>query len=99
MPEPGMSARPWETRSDALRGSFRGISRAARGAVEIVLRTDRQLRSRYPFQVPSGCRGRDAGIVPLRCARGKEQRGATWLLPRSVMRAAARAVDKRPYGK
>jgi len=78
---------------------FRGIFRAARGAVEIVLRIDRQLRSRYPFQVPSGCRGRDAGIVPLRCARGKDRQGATWLLPQSVMRAAARAADERPYGK
>ena len=92
MPEPGMSAggKQDQTRSGNL---FCGISRAARGAVEIVLRTDRQLRSRYPLQVPSGCRGCDAGIVPLRCALGKEQRGATWLLPQSVMRAAARAAD------
>ena len=51
MPEPSMSAGGNHTRSRDL---FRGIFRAARGAVEIVLRTDRQRRGRYPLQLPTG---------------------------------------------
>src|SRR5688572_2388685 len=50
-----------QTRSRDL---FRGILRAAGGAVEVVLRADRQCRGRYPLQVPGGRGGRDASVVP-----------------------------------
>src|SRR5438067_6678455 len=63
MAQPSMSARgkQGQTRSWNL---FGGMSRAARGPVEIVLRTDGQRRGRYPLQAPNWRRGRDAGVVP-----------------------------------